>query len=181
MAARRVEKIVPIQFINLETEELIRGMAELEQVTPFQAVHTAVSQWVSELDLSSHEAKVVEGVVKRRVLIAHMDGEDRESSRTSNELLGAAIMPVLLLIGWGMYSAVREGAILAAIVVSIISAYVFHRSLTTATKGRSKQKKEYNRQIAEVLREVPSELQFLSDGPTCMDIDLSSDETEGIS
>jgi hypothetical protein len=169
---------MPIRITNPETEQLIREMAELEQIADSQAVHKAVSQWLSEMNLTSREGKVVEEIVTLRVLIAYMDGEDDQSSRISGEVLSATFVLVLVLILGLVVSAIREGALLVAIGVSIASMYLYHRRLTRATRERSKHREGLNKQIAELHDGLPRELEFLSDGPTFVGWLCSSDESK---
>jgi hypothetical protein len=167
-----------IRISNAETEQLIREMAVLEQVTPAQAVHKAVSLWLSELNLTSQEGRVVEAIVKRRVLIAHMDGQDWESRSIYSDVMSASVFLTFYLIMGLVFSSMRLGMLILVIIVSIVSIYFYNRRQERAIEKRAKQREELHKQIAKTRKEVPGELQFLADGPTFMDIDLSSEEGE---
>ena len=165
---------MPLRITNEETEQLIREMAELEQVTPSEAVHKAVHQWMSKLDLTSREGEVVEAIVRRRISIAAMDGQDWESSKIVDDVVSAAVMLIVILI----FGFAVPGIRIVVIIVSIVSLYMYHRKVERMTADRSKRREVCLKEIAETRKKLPRELEFLSDGPTFWDPVLSSDDVK---
>lgn len=131
-----------IRITDPETEQIIREMAELHQISPSDAVHKAVDQWLSALNLTSRESKVVEELVNRRVLIAFLDGQDTEARSSLDE-----VRTILAILVFGLAGAILVGAFTRSrsfldfavgMILPALWAYSQRRTLTRETAERSK-------------------------------------------
>lgn len=76
----------------------------------------------------------------------------------------------------GLLFSAYVGVLGLVIIVSIVSIYFYNRGLAKEIEERSKQRESLTGQIAELRNKVPRELEFLSDGPSFVEMFCSSDE-----
>ena len=154
---------MPIRITNAETEELVRKMAELEQVTPSQAVHKAVSQWLSELNLTSREGKVIREIVAKREAIASIYAADNVVDGFIGDA-GAPLWFIFLgLVGALVFSGLRIEAVIITLALLVVAVVWIERRLSRKRRVREKVRYSLQKEIDAIEPLLPIELNFLSE------------------
>jgi hypothetical protein len=162
-------------------DSLVEEFASMRGVSNDNAIRIALMEAIAreeEPELEPEVWPVAKEIMMRRVWVAYMDGQDSGSSNVFNDIASACFVltPILIL---GLFSrGVREGCVGLVIIVGVVSLYYYHRSMEKSKEERSKGRVTINKDIVEMKNKLPDGLEFLADGPTYMDVLLSSFEQE---
>jgi hypothetical protein len=155
---------MPFRIADAETEQLIREMAELEQVTPSQAIHKAVSQWLSEFSLTSRDGEVVREVVAKREAIASIYAADSALSGLVGDIGAQVGFLFLGLVFALVFSDLRRTALILMLLLLVTTVVWIDRRLSRKSRSREKVKCSLEKEIRAIGPSLPDELSFLSEG-----------------
>jgi len=152
-----------IRIIDVETERLILEMAKLELVTPSQAVHKAVSQWLSELNLTSREEEVVREIVAKRETIASIYTADDVVDGFIEDAGGPLLFIFLGLVAALVFSDLRRTAVVITLIVLVTAVVWIERRMSRKRSVREKVRCSLQKEIDAIKPLLPIELNFLSE------------------
>jgi hypothetical protein len=155
---------MPIRITDAETEKIIHEMAELEGVTPSQAIQKAVSQWLSQLDLTSREGEAVREIVTRRETIASIYAADSALSGLVGDIgaqVGTLFLTLLLAL---VVPSFRRAALVIMMLLLVTTVVWIYRELSRQRKIREKVRCSLEKELIAIEPSLPDELSFLSEG-----------------
>jgi hypothetical protein len=158
-------------------DSLVEDFASMRGVSKDNAVYIALTDAIAREE-EPEFLPVAKEIVMRRVWIAYMDGQDNGSNKVFEEIAIACVMLTLFLILGLFAPGMRVGLIGFVIIVSVVSLYSYFRITERRKEERSKSREAIINDIAEMKNDLPTGLEFLTGGPTYMDVFLSSFEEE---
>jgi hypothetical protein len=160
-------------------DSLVEEFASIRGVSNDNAVRIALMEAIAREEEPEPEiSPVAKEIMMRRVWIAYMEGQDGGSHKVLEDMTVPCVFSTLVLILSLFAPGVRFGFVGVAIIVSTLSLYYFHRSIEKSKDEHSKNREALYDDIAEMEKKVPSGLEFLADGPTYMDVIISSLEEQ---
>jgi hypothetical protein len=154
---------MPIRITNAETELLIREMAELEKVSPSEAVHKAVSQRLSELNLTSREGKAVKEIVAKREAIASIYAADSALNGLIGDV-GAQVWFLFVGLVFALIvSDLRRTTLILMLILLVTTVVWIERRLSRKRTAREKVRCSLQDEIDAIKPLLPIELNFLSE------------------
>lgn len=159
-------------------DSLVEEFASMRGVSNDNAIRIALMEAIEreEEEAEPDIPPVAKEIVMRRVWIAYTEGQDSGSGKVFEDMAGPCVMLTIFLILGLLARGVREGIIGVVVIASLVSLYYYHRSAEKTKLEHAKSRKAINEDIARMKRNLPSGLRFLADGPTHMDVLLSSFE-----
>ena len=162
-------------------DSLAEEFATMRGVSNDNAIRIALMEAIAreeEPELEPEVWPVAREIMMRRVWVAYMDGQDSGSTKVFEDIAGPCVILTLILI-LGLFSrGVRAGSILLVVIVGIVSLYYYWRSIEKTKQERSRGRETINKGVAKMKHTLPDGLEFLADGPTYMDVILTSFEEE---
>jgi hypothetical protein len=155
---------MPIRITDAETEKLIHEMAELEEVTPTQAIHKAVSQSLSGMSPTSREGESVKEVVAKREAIASIYAADSVLDGLIGDI-GAQVWFLFLSLVFALiFPDLRRTALIVMLILVVTTVVWIERRLSRKSKVREKVRCSLQKEINAIEPSLPGELSFLSEG-----------------
>jgi hypothetical protein len=107
--------------------------------------------------------QLIRDTVKRRASIALIEGLNIQAGTIFSDMASLIVLISVILIFGRFVPAIRIGFLGLAIIISTVSLYMYHRKLEKAEIDRSKSREACLKEIAETRKELPRELEFLTD------------------
>ena len=162
-------------------DSLVEEFASMRGVSNDNAIRIALMDAIAreeEPDLEPEVWPVVREIMRRRVWVAYMDGQNSGSKKVFDDIASACVILTLILILGLFFRGERGGSMLLVIIVGIVSLYSYWRSIEKTKHERSRGREAINKGVAEMKTKLPDGLEFLADGPTYMEVFLTSFEQE---